>query len=64
MRVLYKERGVEADPGGDGVKIYLIDYNRPSLTPDAVSRTGLPLNELSLTLRAGEHLPPKRESLE
>ena len=41
--------------------VYLIDYNRPSLTPDVVRRTGLPLDELSLTLRAREHLPPKKK---
>ena len=61
MMVLWKERGGEADLGGDGVKLFLIDYNRLSLTPDAVRRTGLPLDELSLTLHAKEHLPPKEK---
>ena len=59
MRVLLRARGGEADQEEGGVRISLIVSTSPSLRPDGGRRTGLHIEELSLTLRAAVHLPPR-----
>ena len=53
-----RERGGEADQGEGGVKTSQIALQPPSPRLDAVRRTEMHLEELSLTLRAAAHLPP------
>ena len=53
-----RERGGEADQGEGGAKTSQIALKPPSPRLDAVRRTGMHLEELSLTLRAAAHLPP------
>ena len=53
-----RERGGEADQGEGGAKTSQIALKPPSPRLDAARRTGMHLEELSLTLRAAAHLPP------
>ena len=53
-----RERGGEADQGEGGAKTSQIALKPPSPRLDAARRTGMHLEELSLTLRVAAHLPP------
>ena len=60
MKELCQERGGEADQSGGGVKTLLTSSKQPYLRQDAVRRTGMPIEELSSTLRADELMPHRR----
>ena len=59
MRALLKERGGEADHDEDGAKTFLNASTPPSPKPEGGRKTGLLIEELSLTQRADEHPPPR-----